>query len=315
MIKAKRLQKGDTIGVVSPASPSATRSEVPRAVEYIEEMGYRIALGENVNKQHGFTAASEEERAHDINEMFRRDDVDAIFVTQGGYGSAQLIDRLDYDLIANNPKIFTGFSDLTSLHLAIGRLAGLVTFHGPGMSRFNSEDLTDYTKEYFFKALAQAEPIGNIPVANEKKWLYTMAPGVAEGALTGGNLTLVCASLGTRYEIDTAGKILLLEEVESEPWIMDHNLSHLRNAGKLKQLAGVVIGECHACVPNKHEPGFYSSICAEEVLEYYLQDLGVPVLYGLPLGHTDDLATLPMGVQVRLDADRKTFEVLESGVR
>lgn len=314
MIKARHLEKGHTIGVISPASPSATRSEIPRAVEYIEALGYRVVLGKNVNKCHGFTAASEEERADDLNEMFRRDDVDAIFVTQGGYGSAQIIDRIDYDAIARNPKIFTGFSDLTSLHLAIGRFAGLVTFHGPGMSRFNTQDLTDYTKEYFFKAVSQTSPVGEIPLADPKKWAYTIAPGSAEGILTGGNLTLMCASLGTRYEIDTTGKILLLEEVETEPWIIDHSLSHLRNAGKLKDVAGVVIGECKDCVPRKLDPGFYSDVSAEEVFEYYLKDLGVPVLYGLPLGHTEDLATLPMGVAARLDAGRKEFEILESGV-
>lgn len=314
MIKPRRLEKGHTIGVVSPASPSATRSEIPRAVEYLQDMGYRVVLGKNVNKCHGFTAASEEERADDLNEMFRRDDVDAVFVTQGGYGSAQLIDRIDYDAISANPKIFTGFSDLTSLHLAIGRFAGLVTFHGPGMSRFNAQDLTEYTKKYFFKALAGEAPLGEIPLADPKKWLYTMAPGKAEGRLTGGNLTLVCASLGTRYEVDAAGKILLLEEVETEPWIVDHSLSHLRNAGKFKDVAGVLVGECKDCVPRKHDPGFYSDVSVEEVFEYYLKDLGVPVLYGLPLGHTDDLATLPMEVMTRLDADRETFEILESGV-
>ena len=245
MIKARHLEKGHTIGVISPASPSTTRSEIPRAIEYIEAMGYRVVLGKNVNKCHGFTAASEAERADDLNEMFRRDDVDAIFVTQGGYGSAQIIDRIDYDAIANNPKIFTGFSDLTSLHLAIGRFAGLVTFHGPGMARFNTRDLTEYTKEYFFQAIGQTSPVGEIPLADPKKWLYTMAPGKAEGCLTGGNLTLVCATLGTRYEVDTAGKILLLEEVETEPWIIDHGLSHLRNAGKFEEVAGVLVGECH----------------------------------------------------------------------
>lgn len=314
MIKARHLQKGHTIGVISPASPSATRSEIPRAVEFIESMGYRVVLGKNVNKRRGFTAASEEERAADLNEMFRRDDVDAIFVTQGGYGSAQLIDRIDYDVIRGNPKIFTGFSDLTSLHLAIGRFAGLVTFHSPGMARFNDQNLTDYTKEYFFKALSAVVPIGRVPASNSKKWLHTIAPGEASGPLTGGNLTLVCASLGTPYEIDTKDKILFLEEVDTEPWIMDHSLSHLRNAGKFKDVAGIVIGECKNCVPRKHDPGFYSDVSVEEVLEYYLKELGIPVLYGLPLGHTDDMATLPMGVLAQLDASGKAFEVLESGV-
>lgn len=314
MIRPKKLSKGDTVGVVSPASPSEKGSEVLRGINTLEEWGYHVVLGKNVNKNKGFVAASEEERAADVNEMFRRDDVDAIFVTQGGYGSAQIIRHLDYDVIKQNPKIFTGFSDITSLHLALRAYAGLVTFHGPGMSRFNSEELTNYTKEYFLKAITTAEPIGEIPLADQKKWLHTIHGGATEGELQGGNLTLICASLGTPYAIDTKDKILLLEDVDTEPWIFDHMLSHLRNAGKLQQAKGVVVGECNNCVPLKHNPGFYADTSLEDVLEYYLKPLGIPVLYGLPFGHTDDLATLPLGVQVRLDADQKTFSVLESGV-
>lgn len=314
MIKAKKLEIGDTIGVISPASPSGTISEVPRAKEYLEALGYKIVVGKNVNKSHGFVAATEQERADDLNEMFQRDDIDAVFVTQGGYGSAQLIDKIDYDAIRKHPKILTGFSDITSLHLAIGKFAEMVTFHSPGMARFNTEHLTHYTKEHFFNALTQAEPIGEIKVANRKKWLFTMAPGVAEGQIIGGNLTLICTSLGTPFEIDVKGKILFLEEVETEPWIIDNSLLHLRNSGKLNDVAGVVVGECKACVPRIHDPGYNCDISVEEVLQYYLSDLGVPVLYGLPLGHTPNMATLPMGVQVRLDATNKIFEVLESGV-
>lgn len=314
MIKAKHLQLGDTIGVISPASPSGTISEIPRAQEYLENMGYKIVVGKNVNKTRGFVAATEQDRADDLNEMFRRDDIDAVFVTQGGYGSAQLIDKIDYDLIRNNPKILTGFSDITALHLAIGKFSDVVTFHSPGMARFNDEHLTPYTKEHFFKALTSTEPIGEIKMGNHKKWLFSITPGVAEGQLIGGNITLVCTSLGTPFEIDTKGKILFLEEVETEPWIVDNSLLHLRNAGKLKGVAGIVVGECKDCVPRKHDPGYHSDTCLEEVLRYYLADLGVPVLYGLPLGHTTNMATLPMGVNVRLDATEKTFKVLESGV-
>ncbi|WP_409228936.1 S66 peptidase family protein [Gudongella sp. SC589] len=314
MIKPKRLEKGDTIGVISPASPSEKKSDILRGTEYLESLGYKVVVGKNVNKTKGFVAASEEERAADFNEMFRRDDIDAVFVTQGGYGSAQIIHLIDFEAVRKNPKILTGFSDITSLHLAIHKKTGVITFHGPGMSRFNPKELTDYTKEHFFKALSSADPVGEIRLADNKAWLHSIGPGTAEGDLIGGNLTLVCASLGTPYEIDTKDRILLIEDVETEPWIFDHNLSHLRNAGKLKDVKGIVVGDSESCVPFKHNPGFFSDTSLEDVLEYYLKPLGIPVLYGLPLGHTKDLATLPMGVRVRLDADNKTFTVLESGV-
>jgi muramoyltetrapeptide carboxypeptidase len=314
MIKPKRLSPGDTIGVISPASPSENRSEVFRAKEYIEAMGYNVVIGKNVNKTRGITAASEEDRLDDIHEMFRRDDVDAVFVTQGGYGCAQLLRNLDFDLIKEHPKILTGFSDITALHLAINKVCDMVTFHAPGMARFNDEELTEYTKESFFRNLTSPDPPGEIKKASPKKWLVSISGGTCEAPVIGGNLTLICASLGTPWEIDTKGKILFFEDVEAEPWVMDHMLSHLRNAGKLDDAAGFVIGECTDCVPRKNDPGYFTDLSIEDVFEYYLKPLGKPVLYGLPMGHSDDLATLPLGVMTRLDADKKTFTVLESGV-
>jgi muramoyltetrapeptide carboxypeptidase len=314
MKKAKKLEIGDTIGVISPSSPSEKKSDVVRAAETFESYGYKVVLSKNLNKSKGFTAGTEEERADDLREMFRRDDIDAVFVTQGGYGSAQLIRHIDFDLIAHNPKIFTGYSDITSLHLAIMKFSEVVTFHSPGFSRFNSEDLTDYTRESFFKTLTQTEPIGEIKMADPKKWVNRINPGVAEGIITGGNLTLICATLGTPYEIDVRGKILFFEDLDTEPWIFDHNLSHLRNAGKFAQAAGIVVGECKNCVPFLYNPGYYVDTSLEDVLDYYIKPLGIPAIYGLPMGHTDDLATVPLGVAAKLDADNKKLEILESGV-
>ncbi len=314
MIKAKMLKKGDTIGVIAPASPSESPAEMPRAKAYLEKLGYKVVLGENVDKLKGFVAASEEARAHDLNEMFARDDIDAVFVTRGGYGSAQIINRIDFDNIRKHPKIFTGFSDITSLHLAIHKFAGLVTFHACGMARFNQEDMTEYTEKQFFKAVAQSEPVGTICLADERKWLHAVGTGAVEGTVLGGNLSLLCASMGTPYQPDLTDKILFIEDVDSEPWQFDGCLSHLRNAGILDQVKGIVVGECENCKPNDYLPGYLSDVHILDVLEYYTKPLNKPVLYGLPLGHTTDMAALPLGVSVRLDADNKTFTVLESGV-
>lgn len=314
MQKAKRLRPGDTIGVVSPASPSTARSEVTRAKEYLEGLGYKVVVGKNVNLKKGFTAASEQERADDINEMFARPDIDAIFVTQGGYGSAQLIDKIDFEQIRKTPKIFTGFSDITSLHLAIQKFSDVVTFYGPGMTRFNEEDLTDYTKESFFRTLCNAEAPGEIKKVSPKNWLVSISGGKCEAPVVGGCLTLICSSLGTPYEIDCKDKILFIEDVDAEPWTFDHMMCHLRNAGKLKDAAGFMISHCENCIPYKYEPGFLCDDSIEDVLLYYLEPLGKPALFGLPMGHGEDLATLPLGVMCRLDADEKSFTVLENGV-
>ncbi|MFI8688025.1 LD-carboxypeptidase [Rossellomorea sp. NPDC077527] len=314
-IKPKRLEKGDTIGIIAPASPHYNRSDITRGIETLEEWGFHVITGENLHNKHEYLAGTDQERAHDFNEMFRNDEVDAIFVTHGGYGSARMLRYIDFDLVRKNPKIFIGYSDITSLHLAIQKYTGLVTFHGPGMAGFNSEDLTDYRKEYVFKALCQQEPIGEIRKANEKKWINRIQKGEAEGELTGGNLTLVCASLGTPYEIDTKGKILFLEEVWTEPWNIDHMFTHLYNAGKLQEAAGIVIGECTDCGPKKMDPGFHVTFSLEDILYEFIEPLGIPAIHGLPIGHTKDLATLPMGVNAYLDATNKKLFVKESGTR
>lgn len=312
--KPKKIIPGDKIGVVSPSTSLDRKSDILRATEKLEKLGYQVAMGKNVDRQRGFVSGTEEERVEDLHEMFAREDIDAIFVTQGGYGSAQFINKLDFELIRKNPKIFIGFSDITSLHLAINKFAELVTFHGPGFGRFNDEELTDYTLQQMMKALGSDLPVGLIPQADPKKWLYAIRGGVCEGELIGGNMTLICSSLGTPFEIDTKGKILFLEDIDIEPWIFDHMLCHLRNAGKLKDVAGVAVAECVDCVPLDYKPGYYVDTSLEDVLEYYLKPLGVPVLYGLPLGHTKDMATLPLGVRARLDCDKKELTVLESGV-
>jgi muramoyltetrapeptide carboxypeptidase len=246
--------------------------------------------------------------------MVRDDSVDVICTTQGGYGAAQILKYIDFDVFKANPKIFTGFSDITSLHLSLYKNTGVVTFHAPGFVRFNNKDLTEYTNKQFFAAVSESKPIGNIGLADKKKWLFSLTSGAVEAPILGGNITLMCATLGTPYEIDTKGKILLIEDVETEPWIVDNALSHLKNAGKFDDVAGIIIGEAQRIEPFKYDPGYYVDTSFEDVLVYYFSDAKVPVLYGLPLGHTDDMATVPEGVMARLDADNKTLTILESGV-
>ncbi len=314
-LKPKKLEKGDRIGIVSPASPTYNKSDIVRGVETLRQWGYNVELSKNLSKKTGFCAGSDIERAQDLNEMFKREDIDAIFVTQGGYGSARILKYLDFDLIKNNPKILIGFSDITSLHLAIYKKTNLVTFHGPGIARYNPEELSEYTQKYLFKALAEEEAIGEVTLADDKKWIYSIHGGEAEGILIGGNLTLICSTLGTPYEIDTQDKILFIEEVYTEPWVFDHMMCHLMNAGVLHKAAGIVIGTCEHCVPRQLDPGFYCDTSIEDVLGDYLRPLGIPVLYGLPLGHTRDLATLPIGVNTYLNGDEKKFIIKEAGVK
>jgi len=310
-IKPKGLEKGQTIGIISPASPSFYKSYITRGIETLESWGFKVVTGKHFSKRYEYLAGTDRERAADMNEMFARKDVDAIFVTQGGYGSARILRYLDFEMIRKNPKIFVGFSDITSLHLALLKKIGLITFHGPGMTRFNSQELSPYTEEFLFKAISSPEPIGEISCPDEKKWINIFHGGTARGETTGGNLSLICSTLGTPYEIDTRDKILFFEELETEPWIIDHMLTHLMNAGKLQEAAAIVVGECKNCEPFKHYPGFPATFSLEDVLENFLAPLGVPAVYGLPIGHLRDLATIPIGVQACLYADEEKLIIEE----
>lgn len=312
MIKPKKLEKGGTIGIVSPSSGMWKQSELWRSIEALEDMGYRVKVGNNAYKKRYYLAGTDEERGSDINTFFRDDTVDAIFCSQGGYGAARTLRYVDFDVIRQNPKIFLGYSDVTSLHLAINRLAGVVTFHGPSASSAGTDYFTDYRRDMLIRAVVSGEPVGEVKMADKSEYLVKMNPGVACGSLIGGNLTLVCASLGTPYEIDTKDKILFIEELETEPWVMDHMLTHLYNAGKLHDAAGIVVGECSNCEPFQHNPGFSNQCSLEDLLFEILEPIGKPVLYGLPIGHTKNLATLPEGVMAELNSEKGSLTITET---
>jgi muramoyltetrapeptide carboxypeptidase len=276
----------------------------------------RMKRGQNVGRRFGTYRESVTARLDDLHAMFRDPEVKAVFCVRGGYASMHLLDRIDYGLIRRNPKIFIGYSDITAMHLGINRHAGLVTFHGPmALSRF-----TDYTQQHFRKALFETTPMGSItnpPESNELRpahALRTIRPGTASGPLIGGNLSLVAATLGTPYEIDTRGRILFIEDVEEQAYSIDRMLTHLRLAGKFDQVAGVIWGECQDCGPRAYQPSFASPFTVGEVVDNILGSLKVPVLSGLTIGHTNDQLTLPLGVAAILDATAGTVEIKEAGV-
>lgn len=316
LIRPKALRTGDTVGLITPATYVPDPDRIALADRTLKYFGLRTKLGKNAGKRMGDYHSSIAERLDDLHSMFRDKEVSAVFAIRGGYGSMHLLDRIDYDLIARNPKIFLGYSDITAMHLAINRHAKLVTFHGPiALSRF-----TDFTQKYFRKALFETQPIGKVtnpPESNELRpahHLRTIRPGMATGPLIGGNLTLISNTLGTPYEIDARGKILFLEDVEEEPYSIDRMLTQMRLAGKFDNVAGVIFGECQDCRPNDYKPSSTIPYGLGEVLDNILGELKVPVLYGLTIGHTDDQLTLPMGVTATLDATNGTVDIKQAAV-
>jgi muramoyltetrapeptide carboxypeptidase len=314
LLRPKVLHPGDTVGLITPSTYVSDPDRLLLARRTIEYFGLKPKMGRNVGKRNGYLGGTVAERLDDLHGMFRDTEVNAIFAIRGGYGSEHLLDRIDYDLIRRNPKIFLGYSDITALHLAIQKRAGLVTFHGPvTVSRF-----TNYTQTWFRKALFDAAPIGEVTNPPETNTLRpahpmrTVVPGKARGPLVGGNLSLIATTMGTPYEVDTRGRIFFIEDVEEQPYSVDRMLTQLRLGGKFDSAAGVIFGECNGCRPREFQPSFESNFSIGEVLDNILGGLKIPVLSGLTIGHTDDQLTLPEGVIATLDADAQKLTIEES---
>jgi muramoyltetrapeptide carboxypeptidase len=312
LVKPRALKPGDTVGLIAPASYTFDLWSLDDAAARVEALGLKPKFGRYVRGRRGFLSGTDDERLEDLHAMFADRSVSAVFALQGGYGTPRLLDRLDYDLIRRNPKILLGYSDITGLHLAIGRKSGLVTFHGPNMTG----SLPPRTLELLKKALFVAEPIGELTNPDEPDPLNvefplrTVTPGIARGRIVGGNLTLVSATMGTPYEIETKDRIVFLEDTGEAPYRIDRMLVQLRLAGKLQQAAGIVFGTCTDCGPGRSS--FELSLSLSEVLSEQLGTLGKPVLAGLVFGHTKEKSVVPMGVEGELDATARRVRVLEA---
>lgn len=307
LLKPPPLRPGDTIGLIAPASPDDP-ALIAAGIKRLQEHGFNIALGLAAHQKRRYLAGSDAQRGKDINEMFAAPEIHGIICLGGGYGTMRILDLLDYDAIRAHPKVFVGYSDITALHLSITQRTGLVTFHGPMVVPDMSGDLSPYTWDRFYHAVTAATPLG--PVTNPPQTAPPefIVPGTARGRLTGGNLSLIAATLGTPYEIDTTGKILCLEEVGEAPYRIDRMLTQLLLAGKLQAAAGVVFAVCADCDADPASASF----TVEEVLRDRLGGLGKPVLSNLYFGHTADKTTLPLGVMAVLDSDLGGLAIIEA---
>jgi muramoyltetrapeptide carboxypeptidase len=312
IVKPRALRPGDTVGLIAPASYTFDLWRLDDAAARVEALGLKPKFGKHVRGRRGFLSGSDDERLEDLHAMFSDADVAAVFALQGGYGTPRLLDRIDYGLIRRNPKILLGYSDITGLHVAIGRKAGLVTFHGPNMVG----TLPPRTLELLKKALFVPEPLGSVTnpeeqdILNVEFPLRTVAAGVARGRMVGGNLTLVTATMGTPYEIDTRGRILLLEDTGEAPYRIDRMLVQLKLAGKLQEAAGIVFGTCSDCTPSRSS--FELTLSLSEVLTEILGPLGKPVLVGLLFGHTKEKSIIPFLVEAELDATARRLTIVEA---
>ena len=319
------LSPGDTIMFVAPAS-ELDRERMLLARDRLVARGYKVVMREDLFAREGYLAGSDERRAEELMQAFLDPSVKAIFPGTGGYGTMRILDRLDYAKIRAHPKIVVGFSDLTALHAALNRHAGLITFHSPNpMWGLGSEDnLTAFSERWFFRAVegkrgdyeieipppaagksGEPDPRTDVPQP------ITLGKGKARGRLVGGNLSLVSALEGTPYAIEAEGAILLLEDTREAPYRVDRMLRQLQLAGKLGQIRGAVLGQFTNNYDREDEtrdpdPRF----TVDGVLRQYFEGAGIPVLMNFPLGHFPMNATLPLGADVEIDAERGTLTVL-----
>jgi muramoyltetrapeptide carboxypeptidase len=312
-VKPARLKPGDTVGLVIPSSAQWDPTPVDVLLESLAVLGLKGKLGAHVFDRRGYFAGRDEDRAADINAMFADAEVNAIHCVRGGWGAARLLPLLDWATIATHPKIFMGYSDITALLLSLHARTGLVTFHGPvGASRWNAFNV-DWMKRVLWNAesvtFANLKETDDslVPVKNRTR---TITPGKARGRLLGGNLTVFTTIIGSGYLPDFKDCVLFLEDVEEEPYSLDRMFTQLKLAGILAQAKGVVWGTCDKCEPGQ---GF-GSLTIPDLLNDHLKPLGVPVYSGAMIGHVDRQFTLPLGVQVELDADAGTLTMLESAV-
>ena len=306
---ARAVPPGSTIGVVTPGSPPETRAEVERGVTWWESKGYRVKLMPGALEQDGWHAGSPEVRARDLQAAFADPEIGAIQTMRGGYGSAQVIPLLEFEAIAKTPKLFVGLSDITGLHAALLARTGLATFYGPSLTMFGDPSPSPFTTDRFLRVLG-GETNGPVPEDRDRLTVTAIAGGRATGRLVGGCLVDFIYTLGTPWEPDLDGAIFFFEECNTAPIRIDRALLYLTQIGKLERVRGIVVGELAGCEWHEHTSAPRSKTL-EEVLEGRLGGLGVPVLYGLPLGHGASIATLPLGVEATVDADALTLTIDE----
>jgi muramoyltetrapeptide carboxypeptidase len=315
LIKPKRLKHGDTLGLIAPGS-YITEDELKESITNLESLGFKVVYTKRILLRNGYLAGTDEQRAADLNEMFSKDDIDGIVAARGGYGCTRILPLIDYDLIKKNPKVLIGYSDITALLFAIYLKSGLICFHGPvGISTFNEYSINNFKNILMYPSegliLYNEGNENQIEGKDVDTELYTIKSGKATGRLIGGNLSIVVSLIGTPYDVDSAGKLIFLEEVGEEPYRIDRMLTQMIEAGKFDKASGVILGEFSDCEPKKNDPGSFS---LNEVLFNRLYDLNIPVIYGMSFGHIKNKLTLPVGIKAEFDSQNQTMTLLEKAV-
>ncbi|MFH1852666.1 MAG: LD-carboxypeptidase [Candidatus Neomarinimicrobiota bacterium] len=310
---APRLRPGQVVGLINPAGVTYQPDDIAIAEETLAALGLGAKRGKHLLDRYGYLAGTDQDRAADVNAMFADPEIDAVMAVRGGWGCNRILPYLDYSAISRHPKIIIGYSDITSLLVAINARTGLVTFHGPvGISTWNPFTVEQFRQILFDGAqvlMRNPEETNNLGVITRDR-VQTITGGKARGRLVGGNLSVLAAMVGSDYLPDWDDKVLFLEEVGEDIYRVDRMLTQLKLAGILDRIQGFIFGKCTKCDPGES----YGSLTLDEVLADHVKPLGIPAWQGAMIGHIEDKFTVPVGVEVEIDADSGTLQMLEAAV-
>lgn len=304
MLRPAPLKKGDKVGYIAPAGP-IVKERLEGAIKALECLGLKVVLGKNCTLDHGYLAGKDNLRADDINEMFQNKDIKAVYALRGGYGCARLLDKINFAAIRKNPKALFGYSDITMLHIAINQRCNLITYHAPMPATELYKGADKFTLNSLKKMIFSNDIKGNLYNPRNKK-IKSIVEGKAYGKLTGGNLSIICSSLGTDNEIDTKNKILFIEEIAEEPYKIDRMLLQLIQAGKINDCAGIIFGYFSSCEASKPQ----QSLTIYQVIKELIKPFGKPVIAGVACGHSLPSLTLPLGAEVLIDSKNKSIKLV-----
>jgi muramoyltetrapeptide carboxypeptidase len=304
IVQPPRLKAGDTIAIVAPASPIEERAGLEQGITALEDMGFRVRFTDRIFQSTRYLAGEDSARAEEFMQAFEDPSIQAIIALRGGYGCSRLIPLLKKRRLRPNPKIFMGFSDLTTIHLFLRKYLGWITLHGPMATSPAMGTMSPEQKAHLISLWTDPSYRPNLNFPELECW----HSGTATGEITGGCLSIIAAGIGTPYEIETAGKILFLEDQGEPPYRLDRMLTHLRLAKKLQSLSGLLLGTFKDCNPTQ---GNYSPA---DILKDILIDLKIPIIANFPAGHSADNWAIPLGARVRLDTESLSIQILDPAV-
>ncbi|MCI0921366.1 S66 peptidase family protein [Sphingobacterium rhinopitheci] len=313
LLRAKTLKEGDTIGIITPAGALSEEETITMTKEVLTYLGFKVKEGKYIRARYGNLAGKDQERLADLHSMFADKEVDGILCIRGGNGASRLLPYIDYNLIRNNPKVLLGYSDITALILAFYAKTGLVSFHGVVGSSTWSNYVVKLFKEQFIenKLATFTNPVkAENQIIQYKDRIQTITPGIVEGTILGGNLTLLTGLCGSPYLPDFKDAILFIEEIGEKSDRMDRMFCQLMNAGILAQIKGFIFGKCTDCGPEQA----YGAFTLDQMLNDYIKPLGIPAYSGAMIGHISDQFLIPVGVRVRMDASLGKIEYLEKSL-